>query len=104
MEASVRAFVSDTPGADYDAIVARFGTPEQITASYLEEMTGEELIGELDLKKKVVAIVTAAGVIAVLLWAGVVFSAWAEHKDSQNGYFVERIIYEGEVKNSSGGE
>ena len=97
VENSVRDFVSDTPGADYNAIVARFGTPEQITVSYLEEMDGQELAKELDVKRKIVNIVTVAAVIAVVLWAGVVFSELAEHEQHQNGFYVEKIVDEYDI-------
>ena len=39
VESSVRDFVTENPHADYAAITQRFGTPQQIAASYIEEMS-----------------------------------------------------------------
>ena len=103
VENSVRDFVSDTPGADYDAIVDRFGTPEQITASYLEEMDGQELVRELNSRRKIVRIALTTAVIMVFLWAAVVFSELAEHNSRSDSFFVEEIVYVTEISTVSGG-
>lgn len=58
----------------------------------LNEMDGEELVRELDVKKKVVGIVATAAAIAILLWAGVVFSEMTEHNEEMDGYFTEGIV------------
>lgn len=92
METSVRAYVSENPKADYHSIAARFGTPKQIVTSCLEDMDGEELVRELDIKKKIIGIVTTAVVIAVMLWAGAVFSELTEHNEEMNGRITEEIV------------
>lgn len=97
MEVSVRDYVSENPNADFNALSARFGTPNQIVISCLEEMECGELIRELDVKRKVVTIVFATMAVVVLLWAGAVCSALAEHNTRENGYFVEQIVFEAEV-------
>ena len=104
MEASVRDYVSERPNADYHTITAHFGTPKQIVISCLEEMDGEELVNELSVKKKVVGIVYTAAVIAVLLWAGAVFSALEEHEEHKNGFYKEKIVNVHEITNSVEGE
>lgn len=104
MEASVRGFVTETPDADYNIIAERFGTPEQIVTTYLEEMDGQELERELNSRRKIVRIALTTAIIMVSLWAGVVISALAEHSSRSDSYFVEQIVYETEIPDISEGE
>lgn len=92
MEASIRAYVSNRPGTDYREICRRFGTPEQIVNSCLTEMDCADLAKELDIRRKVVSVVTAAAVMAVMLWAGAVFSELTEHNEEMNGYITEKVV------------
>ena len=67
VESSVRDFVAEHPGADYAAIVSHFGMPTQIAESNIEEMDASELLGSLQIQRKVVAIVLAAATLLVLM-------------------------------------
>lgn len=104
VETSVRNFVSERPNADYHMVTARFGTPKQIVQTCLEEMNGEELIRELNSRRKIVRIVLTTAVIVISLWAAVVILALAEHNSRANGYFVEQIVHETEVSDILEGE
>ena len=87
----VRDYVSDNPDADYDTISARFGTPQQIAVSWLEEMDGAELSEELNKRRKAVN----KAVIAVLLVMAVSFAAvafFAHRAESRTGVkFVKEV-------------
>lgn len=104
MEASVRDFVTERPDADYNAITRRFGSPEQIVATYLEEMDRQELEQELNSHRRIVRIVLTTAVIIICLWATVVFSALAEHSSRKDSYYVEKIVYETEIHDMMEGE
>ena len=92
MAVSVRDFATRNPQADYDAITTRFGTPRQIAASCLEDMDTEELVQHLMIGRRIAAIVGAAALTVVLLWAGVVGYAFIRHSQMHNGYFGETVI------------
>ena len=66
---SVEAYLEENPGADWDAFQDRFGTPEQISASYIEGMEPEEILDKFKKKKIIVGVVVGAVVLAILLWA-----------------------------------
>lgn len=100
---SVLDYVSKTPDVDYLTITARFGTPEQITSFYIEEMDGHELTHKLVIKKQLLLIGVITSLIIVLLWGAVVFSAFAEHQRSDNGFYVEEIVNVLEKPNLSEG-
>lgn len=91
MEASVRDYVTDRPGVDYRAICGRFGTPEQVVSTYLEELETPELMEKLRVRKKIVTILAVAVFSVVLLWAWVVGIALAEHRESVGGHFEEQV-------------
>lgn len=88
MESSVRDFVTENPNADYAAIEQRFGTPQQIAASCIEEMDAQELTLQLRIRKTIVRIVAATALVLVLLWAGVVLTALIRHIKDMDGYLI----------------
>lgn len=92
VETSVRNFVSERPNTDYNMITARFGTPQQIVASYLEEMNVEEISRELNIRKKIVGVIISTAVIAMILWGGAILSAYAEHDANMDGHIEEKIV------------
>ena len=88
VESSFRDFVTENPNADYAAIEQRFGTPQQIAASCIEEMDAQELTLQLRIRKTIVRIVAATALVLVLLWAGVVVTALIRHVKAMNGYLI----------------
>jgi len=88
VESFVRDFVTENPNADYAAIEQRFGTPQQIAASCIEEMDAQELTLQLRIRKTIVRIVAATALVLVLLWAGVVVTALIRHVKAMNGYLI----------------
>ena len=88
MESSVRDFVTENPHADYAAIEQRFGSPQQIAASCIEEMDAQELTLQLRIRKTIVHIVAVTALVLVLLWAGVVVTALIRHVKAMNGYLI----------------
>ena len=88
VEFSVRDFVTENPNADYAAIEQRFGSPQQIAASCIEEMDAQELTLQLRIRKTIVRIVAVTALVLVLLWAGVVVTALIRHVKAMNGYLI----------------
>lgn len=89
---SVRDFVTEHPGADYAAIVSHFGTPTQIAESNIEEMDASELLGSLQVRRKIVVIVLAAATLLVLMRFAFRLAAYVEFYKDMNGYAVVEII------------
>ena len=92
VESSVLDFVTEHPGADYAAIVSHFGTPTQIAESNIEEMDASELLGSLQIQRKVVAIVLAAATLLVLMRFAFRLAAYMEFYKDMNGYAVVEVI------------
>lgn len=73
-------FLADHPDADEQTIISRFGTPQQIAASYVDEAETEELLRRLRIRRRVVSIACAAAVACVTIWAGAIL--FALHSDA----------------------
>ena len=82
----------DESDLTYEMLVKRFGTPQQIAASYVDEMDTPELLRKLRIKKKIFAVVCATAAIILAIWIGVVVTAPRSHYSQMNGYFEEYII------------
>ena len=96
---AVEAYLEENPGADWDAFQERFGTPEQISASYIAGMEPEEILGKFKKKKWIVGVVVGAVVLALLFWIIVIIAAWRTEMKDSGGYYEVEIIETTEVTN-----
>ena len=87
----VRDYAERNPNGGYDAIVHRFGEPNEVVQSYLADMEIEDLSKHLQFKNKIVTIVGASALVIVLLWVGVVCIALAEARSNVNYTIVDDI-------------
>lgn len=104
MESSVRDFVIENPGANYNAIVSRFGTPTQIAESNIAEMDTAELLGNLQIHRRIVAIVLATAILLVMFRLGFRLAAYLEFYKDMNGYAVVEVIEVDPTENNKGGK
>lgn len=81
-------YLNDHPDADFAELSHRFGTPQQIAASYIEEMNVQDLLKQLRIRKKIICIVVATALTLVSLWAGVVITALIRHVKAMDGYLI----------------
>lgn len=90
LRAQAESYVAE--GGDAAALEQRFGTPQQMAFSYVDEMSTADLLAELHIRRRLVAvtaIVLAAALavyIAVLVW-----QAYLIH-DSLNGWTETYIV------------
>lgn len=88
---TIAEYLAEKPGADYDKLLTRFGTPQQIAASYVNEMETGELLRDLRIKRRIVYCVAITAVIIVLLWASVVTRAYLRHVENVKGYYIDEV-------------
>ena len=81
----VEGYLLEHPDADAAQIQAHFGKVEEIAAAYVEDMGAPELLKALYVRRRVFKAVAICVATVILLWAGVVFSAFVIHlQDTTN--------------------
>lgn len=90
----VEQFLKDDPNADYAAVVARFGEPEQIAVSALGEMDSAEVLKGLNIRNRIVKMVAAALAVAAFAWCAFLVYAVINTEIGENepGYVVVEVI------------
>ena len=83
---SVEQFRTQNPDADFSAVQAHFGSPEQIAASYVDNQDADALIKKLRIKRRVITAVAAALTAIVLMWGAAVIWAAIDSKNSKIAY------------------
>ena len=104
VESYVRDFVIENSGADYNAIVSRFGTPTQIAESNIAEMDTAELLGNLQIHRRIVVIILAAATLLVMVRFGFRLAAYLEYYKKVNGYAVVEVIEIDPTEKNEGGK
>ena len=103
ISSSVSRYLTENPGGNYDEIVAKFGTPEQIASSYVNEMDSSELVHKLLIRKKIVRMVFAVAIVVVILWVGVVSISLLNEIKNADGYYDVSIVDNETNHNDQGG-
>lgn len=91
IKSNIDDFMTNNPDAQYTNLVARFGTPQEIAASYVNEMDMGELLEGLKIRKRIMKTIMIAAVIALLLWLGEIMAAHFQIMNTANGYMVDTI-------------
>ena len=69
-------------GGDAAALEQRFGTPQQMAFSYVDEMPTADLLAELHIRRRLVAVtVIALAAALAILAAALVWQQYTLHKD-----------------------
>ena len=82
---SVNSYLAEMPEATNEQIVARFGKPETIAAAYVESTDTAEILGALQIRRRIVAIVAGIMAAVLLSWAVMVTFAATDYKNRQPG-------------------
>ena len=92
IRSSVSHYLEEESNADYQAIVARFGSPQQIASAYVDEQDTAVLLNNLRIKRRIVAVVCCTAAACVAIWLSVAFAAYMYNVKAENGYAIEHIV------------
>ena len=101
---SVQAYLEDHPTADFAQIRRRFGNPDEIAGSYVEEMGTLELLRIMRIRRRIVAIVAGTAAVILLTWLGVIGWAIAKEISYSNGHIIDEIGYPEQIISTSEGD
>ena len=75
IQSNVTAYLHENPDADFVAVEARFGAPEQIAYAYIDELETPELLHRLHIRKWVIRVTIGVTAIILLIWLAAI--SWA---------------------------
>lgn len=94
----VSLYLEEHPDTDGETLNKVFGTPAQIAQTYIDTLSAQELVENINrrtkLRRTVIAIVGACALVYVLLWGGTVLAALQEVENRGN-LIIETQIVEG---------
>lgn len=80
LRAQAESYVAE--GGDAAALEQRFGTPQQMAFSYVDEMPTADLLADLHIRRRLVAVtVIALAAALAILAAALVWQQYTLHKD-----------------------
>lgn len=80
LRAQAESYIAE--GDDAAALEQRFGTPQQMAFSYVDEMPTADLLAELHIRRRLVAVtVIALAAALAILAAALVWQQYTLHKD-----------------------
>lgn len=91
---SVEDYRTKTPTADMQDLLEHFGTPQEIAASYVENMTTPEILKKFCVRKTILLVVCAVAAVALLMWGTSLAVALINANKSIDGYGVTGSIEE----------
>ncbi|MBR2831616.1 MAG: hypothetical protein IKE57_01675 [Oscillospiraceae bacterium] len=88
----LNAFIHDEPDTNYEKIVAQFGRPEDVAASYVESAGTSEILRSLLIRKKIITVIIAVSAVIIISWAAVVTWAIIRENDTLNGVITKEVV------------
>lgn len=96
-------FLLENSGADYSAIVERFGTPQQIAASYVNEAETGELLKKMRIRRKIVTVTFATAAILILICTALVTVELVSDAYKAKNFYYEVEVIEDQWLAENGG-
>lgn len=94
---SVEDYLAAHPLADFQAVQAHFGSPQEIAATYIENMTTPEILKKFRFRKTVLIVLCATAATALLLWGSIIVYAIVKDANSGESFLIVDSIEEFDV-------
>lgn len=85
---SLSSYFEEEPNANLTDITARFGTPEAVAASCLENTDMPVILRQLRIRKRVFQIVAATALTILLTWCAFLLNAFINLQKSADSYII----------------
>jgi len=85
---SVQEYINNNPGISFSAVQAHFGSPQLIAAAFVSEMEPEELLRNLRVRRRIIAIIVCAVILMVAIFSISLLTAWLADLSISFGYTV----------------
>ena len=84
----VGLYLEEHPGADYNAVLSRFGEPERIAAAYVEDMGAAEILKKLRIRRRILSTVALVLAFTLITWAAIITYEIIQHKYCSNDRYI----------------
>lgn len=88
IQASVNLFLEQNPDADFHDVQEHFGEPQTIALSYIEVQDAPELLRQMHIKRKVIAIVATTMALILAIWMSVAVWGIIDTNDRNSGHII----------------
>ena len=88
---SMAEYLAEQPDATAESLRTRFGAPEVIAATCLEDVDTTELLQKLRVRRRVLTIVITAAFLALLSWGCTIAIAYHNFKSTTWGGVTEKV-------------
>lgn len=78
-------YLIENPSANYHNLIERFGEPQIIASSYVDEMESSDILNSMRIKRSIVKIISGAAVLALVVWMLYAVASFAYVADQSDG-------------------
>lgn len=94
IKTQVNSYLEENLSVDFTSVQQHFGTPQQIAAAYIDEMTSSEILKKIKVKKAFITITCAAVAVMVFIWLAAVSTALTNAFIQSDGYYDVGTVIE----------
>lgn len=94
IKTQVNSYLEENLSVDFTSVQQHFGTPQQIAAAYIDEMTSSEILKKIKVKKAFITITCAAVAVIVFIWLAAVSTALTNAFIQSDGYYDVGTVIE----------
>lgn len=88
LRANVTQYLEENPGLDHAQLEAHFGTPDDIAADFISQMSYQQINEKFRFRNRVVAIVAAVAILIALLGVGAALCTIEDGKAVNRAYDI----------------
>lgn len=88
----VHDYLMIVPDANYDELLNRFGSPESIAVSYVEDLEPKEMISALRTRNAILKISKILTTIIVVVWVAIAGVALLDSFRQSGGYGITYVV------------
>lgn len=92
LQGSLKEFLKERPEADTETLQLRFGTPESIAASCLENTDTADVLLRLRVRRRVMAAIIAAVIVLLASWCGYLMHTERSLKNYLDGHEEGNVV------------
>lgn len=96
-------YLVEDPGANYDKVLNRFGSPESIAVAYVGDLESKELLNELRTRRSILKLSKILIAFIVVVWVTFTGIALLDSIQQSGGYEVTYVV-DGKLENNEAEE